>query len=291
MSSGDSTLVAKTRAREGYPELAVSSGWEALALMRRIGLLMTAACLVGALSACTSTSSVVLAAPSRALRAGPTQTAPAAVADQVAKTRAMLAQMPIGGRGAKTGYQRTNDFGAAWLDVDGNGCRTRDDVLARDLAVTDRRNRCVVTAGTFTDPYGGQPMTFSKAQADQVQIDHVVPLGLAWQLGAPEWTLGQRVAFANDPEELLAVNGGLNQAKGDSGPDSWLPPDRAYRCTYVIRFTRIAYTYGLRITPSMRDAIDRQLDSCRTIVGSPAELQPLPTGDWPRAERLAQAAR
>ena len=57
-----------------------------------------------------------------------------------------------------------------------------------------------------------------------VQIDHVVPLGLAWQLGAPQWTLGKRVAFANDPEELLAVNGAVNQAKGDSGPDSWLPP-------------------------------------------------------------------
>jgi hypothetical protein len=134
-------------------------------------------------------------------------------------------------------------------------------------------------------------MEFRKAQAALVQIDHVVPLGLAWQLGAPQWTLGKRVTFANDPAELLAVNGALNQAKGDSGPDSWLPPDRSYRCTYVIRFTRVAYTYGLRITPSMRDAISRQLDACRAVVGRPADLQPLPASIWPRAEQLAEAAR
>jgi len=291
MSSGDSTLVAKRQAGEGYPELAVCYGWEALALMRRTGLAIAAACLMCALTACTPKSGPVATASSRAASPSLTVTAPAEVADQVAKARAMLAKVRIGGRGAQTGYQRTEDFGAAWLDVDGNGCRTRDDVLARDLVVTARRNRCVVTAGTFTDPYSGKSMTFSKARADDVQIDHLVPLGLAWQLGAPQWTLGQRVAFANDPEELLAVNGGLNQAKGDSGPDSWLPPDRTYRCTYVIRFTRVAYTYGLRITPSMRDAINRQLDTCRMVVGDPADLQPLPAEDWPRAERLAQAAR
>ncbi len=258
--------------------------------MRRTWLAVAAACAMAAVAACTSTSGVVATTSPSGLSPRVTVTAPADVADQVAKTRAMLARIPIGGRGAQTGYQRTADFGAAWLDVDGNGCRTRDDVLARDLAVTARRSSCVVTAGTFTDPYSGKPMTFSKAHADLVQIDHVVPLGLAWQLGAPQWTLGQRVAFANDPEELLAVNGALNQAKGDSGPDSWLPPDHAYRCTYVIRFTRIAYTYGLRITPSMRDAVNRQLDSCRAVVGSPADLQPLPAADWPRADRLAEAA-
>jgi hypothetical protein len=198
----------------------------------------------------------------------------------------MLEKVQIGGRGAKTAYQRTADFGEAWVDVDGNSCRTRDDLLARDLTVTAKRSACVVTAGVLRDPYTGQSIEFRKSQAAQVQIDHVFPLGLAWQLGAPQWPQGERVAFANDPEELLAVGGPVNQDKGDSGPDSWLPPDRAYRCTYVIRFTRIASTYALRLTPSMRDAIARQLDACRTVVGDPAGLKPLPASVWPRAARI-----
>ena len=209
--------------------------------------------------------------------------------EEVAEARSMLAKVQIGGRGAKTAYQRTQDFGEAWVDVDGNGCRTRDDVLARDLTVTAKRNSCVVTAGVLRDPYTGQSIDFSKAQADQVQIDHVFPLALAWQLGAPQWPQGERVAFANDPEELLAVGGQANQDKGDSGPDSWLPPDHAYRCTYVIRFTRIAYTYDLRLTASMRDAIARQLDACRDVVGDPAGLNPLPATVWPRAARIGNA--
>ena len=252
--------------------------------MRRSGATIAAALVAWTVVGCTGTSTPP---PSRSAALSPTVTDPVDVADQVAKARAMLAELRIGGRGATTGYRRTDDFGPAWLDVDGNGCRTRDDVLARDLFVTARRNGCVVTAGTFTDPYSGQRMEFRKARAEGVQIDHVFPLGLAWQLGAPEWTTGQRVAFANDPEELLAVDGELNQAKGDSGPDSWLPPDHSYRCTYVIRFTRIAYTYGLRITPSMREAISHQLDTCRRVVGEPTDLRPLPATSWPRAARLA----
>ena len=110
--------------------------------------------------------------------------------EEIAEARSMLAKVQIGGRGAKTAYQRTQDFGEAWVDVDGNGCRTRDDVLARDLTVTAKRNSCVVTAGVLRDPYTGQSIDFSKAQADRVQIDHVFPLALAWQLGAPQWSRG-----------------------------------------------------------------------------------------------------
>ena len=36
------------------------------------------------------------------------------------------------GRAPKTGYSR-DQFGAAWADVDHNGCDTRNDILARDL--------------------------------------------------------------------------------------------------------------------------------------------------------------
>jgi len=44
----------------------------------------------------------------------------------------VLEELPVKGRAPKTGYSRSA-FGSAWSDVNGNGCDTRNDVLARDL--------------------------------------------------------------------------------------------------------------------------------------------------------------
>jgi hypothetical protein len=208
------------------------------------------------------------------------------VVAQVAAARALLASTAVGGRGAKTGYDRTGEFGAAWVDVDANGCGTRDDILSRDLVGVTKRDRCVVVSGVLHDPYTGRDITFSKADATAVQIDHVVPLSLAWQLGAAQWSQGERVAFANDPANLLAVDGPSNEQKSDSGPDAWLPANKAYRCTYVIRFIRVANAYRLRVTASMRDMIGSQLDTCTTVAGDPANLQTLPPSVWDRAAHL-----
>jgi hypothetical protein len=198
----------------------------------------------------------------------------------------MLAQVTVGGRGPKTGYERTVVFGPAWADVDANGCGTRDDILSRDLEGASKREGCVVVGGVLRDPYTGRDISFSKANASAVQIDHVVALSLAWQLGAAQWPQGERVTFANDPANLLAVDGPANGQKSDSGPDSWLPANRAYRCTYVIRFTRVVSAYKLRLTSSMRDVIGSQLDNCTTVAGDPANLRALPSTVWDRAARL-----
>jgi hypothetical protein len=207
-------------------------------------------------------------------------------AAELAAATAILGRIPIGGRGAKTGYLRTVVFGRAWVDVNANGCGTRDDILTRDLAGVGKRNGCVVVSGLLHDPYTGKAITFRKADASAVQIDHVVPLGLAWQLGAAQWSQGKRVSFANDPANLLAVDGSANESKSDSGPDSWLPPNKAYRCTYVIHFASVAHLYGLRITSSMRDTITAQLHTCTTVIGDPAGLKALPSSDWTRAARI-----
>lgn len=41
--------------------------------------------------------------------------------------------LAVKGRAPNTGYSR-EAFGPAWLDVDRNGCDTRNDILRRDLA-------------------------------------------------------------------------------------------------------------------------------------------------------------
>lgn len=182
-----------------------------------------------------------------------------------------LALLRVKGRAPMTGYTR-DQFGAAWKDVDRNGCTTRDDVLARDLVDAVHRDACVIASGTLHDPYTGATIAFVRgvATSAKVQIDHVVALGDAWQKGAQSWDVTRRTAFANDPLELLAVDGPTNGQKGDGDAATWLPPRKAYRCAYVARQVAVKYTYGLWVTQAEHDAIARILATCPE--------QPLPAG-------------
>jgi hypothetical protein len=176
----------------------------------------------------------------------------------------VLGQLPVKGRAPKTGYRR-DAFGPAWADVDHNGCDTRNDVLDRDL--TDKQWRagthgCVVVAGTLADPYTAASIVFRKADASAVQIDHVVALSNAWQTGAFAWSEARRRQLANDPLELLAVDGPTNERKGDGDAATWLPPSRGYRCDYVARQVAVKAKWDLWVTPVEHDAMARVLSGC-----------------------------
>ncbi|WP_298458791.1 HNH endonuclease family protein [uncultured Cellulomonas sp.] len=189
--------------------------------------------------------------------------------DELASARAALASLEVKGRAPRTGYDR-DLFGQAWVDVDRNGCDTRNDVLGRDLAVRtvkDGTGGCVVLTGTLQDPYSGRPVDFVRGvdTSAEVQIDHVVALSDAWQKGAQGWDDATRTAFANDPRNLLAVDGGLNQAKGAGDAATWLPPHRPFRCRYVMRQAEVKAAYGLWVTAAERDAVERELDRCEVV--------------------------
>ena len=120
-------------------------------------------------------------------------------------------------------------FGDTWTDdnyapVGHNGCDTRNDILDRDLSTRRYTSikRCpnAVATGMLHDPYTNDIMVFARGKqiGASVQIDHIVPLALAWDLGARDWTDAMRVRFANDPANLLAVEGQANQDKGDGEP-------------------------------------------------------------------------
>ncbi|WP_370281152.1 HNH endonuclease family protein [Pseudarthrobacter sp. NamE2] len=171
------------------------------------------------------------------------------------------------GRAPKTGYTR-DEFGPAWADTDHNGCDTRNDILARDLANETFKpgtNNCVVAEGTLADKYTGTTINFVRGQdtSSDVQIDHIVPLSDAWQKGAQQLTADRRKEFANDPLNLMAADGPTNSAKGDKDAATWLPPNRAFRCEYVARQTAVKAKYQLWVTRAERDAIAGILTGCR----------------------------
>jgi len=191
---------------------------------------------------------------------------PKPVAPRDGTALAALAALPVKGRAPRTGYEREL-FGQPWADADRNGCDTRNDILRRDLTayVLKAGTRgCLVLRGTLRDPYTGASVAFVRGQGSSslVQIDHVVALSDAWQKGAQQLPFERRTAFANDPLNLLAVDGPTNQRKSDGDAATWLPPHRAYRCAYVARQVAVKQRYGLWVTAAERDAVRRVLAGC-----------------------------
>ncbi|NIZ93122.1 GmrSD restriction endonuclease domain-containing protein [Kineococcus rubinsiae] len=222
----------------------------------------------------TPTSEAPTTAPTSAAALQPDPAEPP-TAGETGTAAAALAGLAVAGRAPKTGYDR-DAFGQAWADVDRNGCDTRNDVLRRDLTAVQVRpgtQGCVVLTGTLADPYSGTAIAFVRgaATSSAVQVDHVVALSDAWQTGAQGWDTATRTAFANDPLELLAVDGPLNQRKGDGDAATWLPPAKGFRCAYVARQIAVKARYGLWVKPAERDAMDRVLAGCPG--------QPLPGSD------------
>ncbi|SHL32691.1 Protein of unknown function [Pseudonocardia thermophila] len=186
--------------------------------------------------------------------------------------RDALAALPVKGRAPRTGYSR-DLFGAAWTDIDRNGCDQRNDILRRDLVgvVTMPGTRdCVVKSGILYDRYTGRTISFERGpRSAEVQIDHIVALSDAWQKGAQQLSPEQRLSLANDPLNLVAVDGPTNQGKGDSDAASWLPPNKVARCWYVARQIAVKQRYQLWVTTAERAAMEEVLATC------PAE--PLPS--------------
>ena len=227
-----------------------------------------------------------------------------------------LSELPADAPAAQSwseGGSRTGWFGEAWTDVDGDGCDTRNEILARDLTDADYSRAkgvqgrdqgvgqgaavcpdATVWSGTLHDPYTGSTIKFQRGQgtSEAVQIDHVVPLNYLYAHGAWAWDQRTRLLAANDPLNLLAVDGKANQAKSACGPATcptgstetgswetaagrgWWPPDDSYRCSYAARFVSVAAAYNLGLPQADADALRTTLTDCSAGGdGAPSALE------------------
>ncbi|MCM3924784.1 HNH endonuclease family protein [Frankia sp. AiPs1] len=231
--------------------------------MRVVGLallLMVATALV----ACDSVGDETGAADAGAAADGRPAATGAGTRAAAGSALALLATLPVRAEDNSPKYQR-EEFGTPWSDVDHNGCDTRNDILRRDLRSTTvrRSDGCTVLTGELNDPYTTRIIRFDRSRnASAVQIDHVVPLADAWRTGALDWTDAQRRQFANDPENLLAVDGPTNQRKSDHDAAEWLPPSPGEQCPYIARQVGLKSRYHLWVVAAEAKAMRAVLQKC-----------------------------
>lgn len=185
----------------------------------------------------------------------------------------VLAGVTVVPQRVRRGDYLRSAFGEAWDDETTapgahNGCDTRDDILTRDLDDTTfvATTRCpqAVASGSLRDPYTNATIAFTRGNqvGAAVQIDHIVPLAYAWDMGARDWPEGLRKRFANDPANLLAVDGQANQDKGDLPPGQWMPPNTAFGCQYAVAFIAVLRGYHLAVEQDSAQQLRRAAHDC-----------------------------
>lgn len=155
-------------------------------------------------------------------------------------------------------YLRKIHFGR-WINdpTDDTCMNTRAKVLVRDSEeeVTFRNNRqCVVDTGKWFDAYADQELTTAR----EIQIDHMVPLKNAYMSGAWQWDYNTRCLYANYmgyKHHLAPASVHENTAKGDRGPDRYLPSNLSYRCQYIRDWLAIKLIWNLNMTADEVESI------------------------------------
>ena len=157
------------------------------------------------------------------------------------------------------GYAR--DLFKIWIDADGNGCDTRNEVLIAEAITPPKIGaHCALSGGTWLSVYDG--LHINKASA--LDIDHLVPLDEAWRSGAYSWTSAHREAYANDLDDsrtLIAVSAASNRSKGDKDPANWLP-QASYQCTYASDWVAVKVRWGFTVDSAEQARLTQLLTAC-----------------------------
>ncbi|MFZ4404209.1 MAG: HNH endonuclease family protein [Pseudobdellovibrionaceae bacterium] len=154
-------------------------------------------------------------------------------------------------------YNRKQHFGGWVRDPKDSSCQnTRAKVLIRDSLepVTFHPGTCRVAQGDWKDPYGGEDFF----DAQQIQIDHMVPLKNAYISGAWSWDFNKRCLYGNflgNKFHLIAVSGHENQSKSDKTPEFYLPKVSVYQCEYIENWLKIKLIWQLKLSESEALAI------------------------------------
>jgi hypothetical protein len=173
----------------------------------------------------------------------------------------LVADLPVATED-RTGYDR--DLFRLWIDADGNGCDTREEVLIAESTTTPSTGSGCAVSGTWFSYYDEETWTAS----GDVDIDHVVPLAEVWDSGGSDWSPQHREDYANDLTDdrtLVAVTDNVNQSKGDQDPAEWMPPSSSATCEYVDTWVAVKSRWGLTVDTAEKDALASLAADCPDV--------------------------
>lgn len=141
-----------------------------------------------------------------------------------------------------------------------SGCSARQATFARDslnYLVWEDKENCVWRDNRWRDFLGDG--TLKSDNPSDFDIDHVVPLKLAWISGAQDWDDSLRTQFANDSWNLIIADPSVNRSKGSKGAEEFLPTGPS-ACYYAETYTIVKYDYSLTITSDEKMALREQME-------------------------------
>ena len=145
-------------------------------------------------------------------------------------------------------------------DFDGDCQSTRQEILVLtsrvDVRYTNPRN-CVVRTGEWLDEYTGELFKV----AVKLEVDHIIPRMYAHTHGGDRWTPEKKLAFANDPLNIMLIDRRESRRKRDRGPSRYLPRDE-FQCEYINLWDQISEKYDLQLSTSDRSTISRLNSDC-----------------------------
>ena len=157
--------------------------------------------------------------------------------------------------------ERITNFGK-WIDADSDGENTRKEVLISESLVSVRKDQQgKIKEGLWVGPYAG----FITRDPQSLHVDHMVPLCEAWESGAHKWSELERKKYNNSLDEyyhLIATCLSTNTSKGQRDPADWLPPNRAYWCTYLEDWIAIKRKWELSMDQLEANTIRKGLQVC-----------------------------
>lgn len=153
------------------------------------------------------------------------------------------------------------DFGHGWREGPDPDCQdTRAELLVAQSSAPvsfATGKQCRVVGGEWIGFFSNRVFR----NAGEMDVDHVVALNAACDMGASGWSDDKREEFANDPLNLKLVSASLNRSKGDRSPAEWMPP--ANQCQYVARWLSVVAKYNLEPDDPTMDAVIRFHNSCQ----------------------------
>lgn len=185
------------------------------------------------------------------------------------------------------GYDRDSYAPSGWVDANGSGCTTREDILARDLdPETLSLDGCTVEYGTTTGTYSGEEIEHVQGSSE-VDIEHLVSAGQSHRNGAHAWDDETRQEFYQDPDNLLAVSASENQSKSDRDASEYLPSNQGAYCAFAGGIIFVKAKYDLAMNATEHEVISDVLNDpeCEGTPAAPA--QALYTEEWTAAPEVA----